>query len=292
MADAVATDIVADWVDPAELFRDPYPTYERLRREAPVAWVPCLNRYLVTTFDECFDMEMDQETFSSHEPADRSTMIRSIGRPMIRKDDPEHKRDRQASAKALRPVTIKKVWTAEFEKTATKYIDRLRNAGPGADFVTEFAIPYAAENLATVVGLRGVPTEQMRDWSHTFIRGISNVLGDPEIWSQTERAVAEIDEAIDENIRRVVDEPDASMLSVMINAPEPLPDDALRANVRLAISGGMNEPSRATRSRARCSGCSPIRTNSRPCSMASTAGSTCSKKQCAGSLRSECTRVV
>lgn len=240
-----APEFVADWVNPSELVRDPYPTYERLRSEAPVAWVPSLNRYLVTTFDECFHVEMDQETFSSNEAADRSTMVRTMGRPMIRKDDPEHKRDRDASSKALRPITIKRVWNERFELTADRYIERMRRAGPGANLVSEFAVPFSADNLAMVVGLEGVPAEQMRHWSHTLIAGISNVLDDPAVWEETRRVVDEIDAAIDENAERVTNDPDASMLSTMINAPEPIPDEAIRANVRLTISGGMNEPSHA-----------------------------------------------
>ena len=41
---------VADWVDVAELASDPYPTYARLRAESPVAWVPQLNKFLVTNY--------------------------------------------------------------------------------------------------------------------------------------------------------------------------------------------------------------------------------------------------
>lgn len=233
---------VADWVDPVELYDDPYPTYVRLRREAPVAWVPRLGRFLVTTFDECFHIELDQELFSSYEDASTSTMVRSLGRSMLRKDDPDHKRDRDAVAKALRPVTIKRVWTAAFEQHAQRYLDRLREAGPGADLAWEFALPYAADNLSAVLGLAGVEAHTMIKWSHGLIAGIGNVLDDPEIWSRTERVVAEIDAAIDENVTRVRRQPDASMLSGMVHAAEPFDPDTVRANVRLTISGGMNEP--------------------------------------------------
>lgn len=234
---------VADWVDPAQLVHDPYPSYARLRDESPVAWVPELGRYLVTTFDECFHIELDQETFSSHENAERSTMVRAMGRPMLRKDDPEHKRDRDASAKALRPVTIKRTWTEQFGRTADRCLARLKEAGPGADLAAEFSLPYAADNLSLVLGLAGVPTAQMIDWSHTLIAGIGNVLDDALLWEQTRRVCEEIDASVDENIARVRREPDASMLSMMVNAKEPIPDEAVRANVRLTISGGMNEPS-------------------------------------------------
>lgn len=233
----------AEWVDPSELVRDPYPSYARLRAEAPVAWVPALRRFLVTTFDDCFQIELDQETFSANEDGARSTMVRSMGRSMLRKDDPEHKRDRTASASALRPVTIKRAWHAVFERNADRCLDHLEQVGPGADLCATFALPYAAENLIAILGLHGVQAPTMVDWSHTLIAGIGNVLDDPAIWAQTERVRAEIDLAIDENLARVREEPDVSMLSAMVHAADPIPDEALRANVRLTISGGMNEPS-------------------------------------------------
>ncbi|WP_437880405.1 cytochrome P450 [Pseudomonas sp. LRF_L74] len=233
----------ADWVDPAQLLIDPYPIYARLRRESPVAWVPALKRFLVTRFDHCFNIELDQATYSSHEDAGRSTLVRTMGRPMLRKDDPEHKRDRNASASALRPVTIKRVWTEIFERNAQRYIERLKEIGPGADLFQQFAVPYAADNLSAILGLHDVPAQTMMDWSHTLIAGISNVLDQPAIWQGTQRVCGEIDEAVDRSVAILKRSPDASMLSAMIHAAEPIPDEALRANVRLTISGGMNEPS-------------------------------------------------
>lgn len=243
MMNEVPVHAVADWVDPTELYRDPYPIYERLRAESPVAWVPSLNRYLVTTFDECFHIELDQELFSAFEPEETSTMVRSMGRSMLRKDDPEHKRDRDASARPLRPVTIKKIWLEQFEQTADRHIARLKELGTSADLATDFAVPFAADNLALVMGLHGVAHTDLGRWSHALIAGTGNVLDDPVLWENTRKACAEIDTAIDENIIRVTHEPDASMLSAMINAEDPIPDEAIRANIRLTISGGMNEPS-------------------------------------------------
>lgn len=232
---------IADWVDPQELLRDPYPTYRRLREESPVAYVPQLGRYFVTTFQEAFDIEMDQATFSSHEAAERSTMIRTFGRPMLRMDDPEHKAERNAIGPAMRPVAIKKYWRAIFEKNADIYLRRLREAGSGTDLFRVFAVPYAADNLTAIIGLRNIEAAQMMDWSHTFIAGISNVADDPAVWRETERVCAEVDDAISEAISRLSAAPDASMVSTMLQAG--LPEDRLRANIRLTISGGMNEPS-------------------------------------------------
>lgn len=241
---------VVDWVDPQELLADPYPTYERLRNEAPVAYVPNLGRYFVTTFQDCFDVEMNAETFSSHEAAERSTMIRTMGRPMIRLDGEQHKTERKAAGHALRPIVLKKHWNAIFQANAEKYLADVVAAGPGADFFNLFAVPYAADNLSAVIGFRDVPAAQMMDWSHTFIAGISNVTQDPAVWAETERVCLEIDDAIDEAINRLEHEPDASMISAMLGMG--LDEERLRANIRLTISGGMNEPSHILSSAVWC----------------------------------------
>ena len=232
---------IADWVDTDALVDDPYPTYERLRREAPVAHVPHLDRYFVTTFRDCFDVEMDAQTFSSAENAERSTMVRSMGRPLLRKDDPEHKLERNAMGPALRPITIKKHWMELFRANAAEHARRLRRAGPGADLFHLFAVPYAADNLSAVIGFDDVPAEQMTWWSHTMIRGTANVTDDPLVWAETDRARAEIDEAVDRALARISRSPDPSMISAMLQST--LEEEDLRANVRLTISGGMNEPS-------------------------------------------------
>lgn len=236
---------VADWVDPKVLVDDPYPAYERLRRETPVAWVPALDRFLVTTFRECFDIEMDQELFSSREHSENSTMVRSMGRTMLRKDDPEHKADRSAMGPALRPRTIKVAWRNAFVANAARYIERVREVGPGVDLLHEFAIPFIADNLSAIVGFRGVPAATIMDWSHTLVGGVANVGGDEAVWRETDRVRAEMDAAIDAAIARVSSEPDDSIISSILRAPHPISDDDLRANVRLTIAGGMNEPSHA-----------------------------------------------
>ncbi|MGO2110178.1 MAG: hypothetical protein ACTH31_01030, partial [Pseudoclavibacter sp.] len=47
-------------VDPAELNRDPYPTYERLRAAGPVVHAPAIGRYLATTHAAVIEAEQDQ----------------------------------------------------------------------------------------------------------------------------------------------------------------------------------------------------------------------------------------
>ena len=80
----------------------------------------------------------------------------------------------------------------------------------------------------------------MDAWSQAMIDGIANYGGDPAIEARCHDATAKIDQAIDERLPIVREKPDRSLLSVMLEADMPM--DSLRANIKLAISGGQNEP--------------------------------------------------
>ncbi len=228
----------ADWVTIPELYADPYPIYQRLRATAPIHWVPAVDRYLVIGYHACHTVELDQERFSADETG--SLMKRAMGHSMLRKNDPEHDVERKAYGGVLRPKAIKQHWQAVFERNATTYLGRLRAAGPGADLVAEFAAPYAAENLRAVLGFHGATQEDMQRWSQTLIDGTGNYADDPDVWAAAERSSREVDEAIDEMLPHLRANPDASLLSQLSGMPMPL--EALRANLKMTIGGGLNEP--------------------------------------------------
>jgi cytochrome P450 len=76
-----------------------------------------------------------------------------------------------------------------------------------------------------------------------MIAGIANYRGDPLIESACHAATAGIDAAIDDMLPVRRASPDLSLLGVMLSAG--LPEDSIRANLKLAISGGQNEPRHA-----------------------------------------------
>ncbi|HLU54149.1 MAG TPA: cytochrome P450 [Pseudonocardia sp.] len=228
----------ADWVTIPDLHADPYPIYHRLRETAPIHWVPAVNRYLVIGYEACHTIELDQERFSADETG--SLMKRSMGHSMLRKDDPEHEVERKAYGGVLRPKAIARHWNAVFERNCATYLERLRAAGPGADLVREFAAPYAAENLRVVLGFRNATQEDMQRWSQTLIDGTGNYADDPDVWAAAERSSREVDEAIDEMLGRLRAEPDESLLSTLASSQMPI--SSLRANLKMTIGGGLNEP--------------------------------------------------
>lgn len=237
-AEAEITAPMADWVRIEDLYENPYPIYRRLREESPVAWVPAVGRYLVTSFEACHRIEQDAETFSANEKG--SLMKRSMGHSMLRKDDPDHQTDRAAYGPVLRPKAIKETWTAVFEKNAEKYLEEFRAKGPGADLHLGFAAPFAAENLREIMGFRNATQQDLQRWSQTMIDGTGNYADDPEVWAKAAASSAEVDAAIDELVPALKAEPDASLLSAVVNAGMPI--EAIQANMKMTIGGGLNEP--------------------------------------------------
>lgn len=228
----------ADWVTIPDLYADPYPIYRRLRAEAPIHWVPAVNRYLVIGYEACHTIELDQERFTADET--NSLMKRSMGHSMLRKDDPEHDVERKAYGGVLRPKAIKQEWNQVFERSFATYLERLREAGPGADLVTEFAAPFAAENLRVIMGFENATQEDVQRWSQTLIDGTGNYADDPDVWAAAERSSREVDVAIDEMLPILRDRPNGSLLSALGASGMPL--ESLRANFKMTIGGGLNEP--------------------------------------------------
>ncbi|MFI1168561.1 cytochrome P450 [Streptomyces sp. NPDC020801] len=226
-----------------DLWADPYPIYRQLRRLQPVAWVPAADRYLVTRHRDIVHLERHPEIFSAAERD--SLMIRVMGQTMLRKDGVDHLRERRAAESALRPRAVKQHWAPVFQKIADELIDGFHERGE-ADLFTEFAGPMAARSLAAVLGLLEVDARDLQTWSQAMMDGTGNYGDEPEVWQRSDAATRGVDEAVDAAIARLRAHPDASVISAMLHASDPLTSEQIRGNVKLFIGGGLNEPRDAT----------------------------------------------
>jgi cytochrome P450 len=224
-------------IDPAGFWADPYPTLARMRREAPIAFVPELGSTLLTRRADIFVCEKTVAVFSSEQPG--GLMTRLMGHNMMRKDGEAHMAERRAIFPSVSPRTVKGYWTALFRGHAERILDRLAPLGRG-DLVKDFALPVSGECLKEITGLTNISYGEMDAWSQAMIDGIANYGGKPEIEARCHAATAAIDRAIDARIPEVTRSPDPSLLSVMIEGGMAL--ESVRANIKLAISGGQNEP--------------------------------------------------
>lgn len=224
-------------IDLAAFWQDPYPTFEIMRRRAPVAYVPELDGVMLTRRDDIVAAERDIEVFSSDQPD--GLMSRLMGQNLMRKDGKAHRMERRMIYPALSPKAVGEHWLAAFEAIADDLLDRLAPEGR-ADLVTDYALPLSAEALKMITGLTAIGYREMDAWSQAMIDGIANYGGDPAIEARCRVATASIDQAIDARLPHVGKTVDRSLLGVMHAAGMPL--DSIRANIKLAISGGQNEP--------------------------------------------------
>jgi cytochrome P450 len=119
-------------------------------------------------------------------------------------------------------------------------MDDLREHGPEADLSRIYAGPLAAQNLIDLLGLREASVYDMQRWSRAFIAGYANLYDDPAVWLRCDEAQNEIDGLLAELIPHLRNNPDGSMIAAW--AASDLPSEKIAANVKLSVSGGMNEP--------------------------------------------------
>jgi cytochrome P450 len=94
-----------------------------------------------------------------------------------------------------------------------------------------------------MTGLTNIRSREIDAWSQAMIAGIANYTDDPDIETRCNAATAGIDAAIDDMLPVVRKAPNHSLLSVMIHGG--MAEENVRHNVKLAISGGQNEPRKA-----------------------------------------------
>lgn len=224
-------------IDVPAFWADPYPDLARMRKEAPIAFVPQLGSTVFTRRDDIFSQEKRIDVFSSHQPAGLMNLL--MGHNMMRKDGAAHLSERSAMFPAVSPRTVRETWSRQFQAHADRILGELAPKGH-ADLCKEFALPLSAECLKTITGLTNMRYQDMDAWSQAMIDGIANYTGNKEIEARCNAATAGIDAAIDDMVPALTKHPNSSILSVLLAAGQPM--ESVRANVKLAISGGQNEP--------------------------------------------------
>lgn len=220
------------------LNRDPYPVYARLRREAPIAWLPAAHINLVTRYDTIKHIDTTPADFPAFDL--RSLQIRAMGHSMMRKDGEAHRAERAILQKSVNSNVIKNYWMPRFEWIVKELISDLKGKGE-ADLFSDFAEPMAARCLMEILGLSNVCWRDLCDWSQSLMDAVGNYGNDPAIWTRQEAVGRLIDEALDQMIEIKRINPDPSFMSALANAPD-ISLEQIRANVKVIIGGGINEP--------------------------------------------------
>jgi cytochrome P450 len=224
-------------IDLPQFSTDPYPDLKRMRAEAPIAYVPQLDATLITTRDDIFINEKKTDIFSSDQPD--GLMTKLMGANMMRKDGEAHLNERKAIFPTVSPKTVKTIWQKQFKTIVDETLNDILPNGQ-ADMINEIAMRISGDALKAITGLTQISWQEMDRVSQGMIDGCANYSSDPEITKRCNDCTSAIDQYIDERIPDLTANPDHSLLSVQLQAG--LNEAQYRANIKLAISGGQNEP--------------------------------------------------
>lgn len=223
-------------IDPVAFWTNPYPAMAKMRALGPIVYVPQFERTLLVHRDTISNAEPKVDVFSSEQPDGLMTIL--LGQNVMRKDGDPHKVERKALFPCISPKTARDHWTAIFRAEAEAIIADLKEQTSG-DLFYEYGTRLAAQCLIKITGLETATWQEMDIWSQAMIDGISNYSGDPEVEARCNAATTAVDAAIDAMLPKA-GQKSFDMLNVMLAAG--LPKESIRANIKLTITGGQNEP--------------------------------------------------
>ena len=146
-----------------EFHADPYPTYRRLRDEAPCYFNAELDFFAVSRYEDVLAASQQPLLYSSAEGTILERLdTRALLPMMIFMDPPRHDLHRQLVSRAFTPRAV-----AELEpfvrSTAVELLEALRDNG-GGDFVEEFSAILPMNVIMELLGVPQPDRDQLRHW--------------------------------------------------------------------------------------------------------------------------------
>jgi cytochrome P450 len=221
----------------AELEADPHPILAELRELAPATYVPSIDMWLVTRWDDVVYVCENPDLFTAN--TNPSWLRECLGENMLTLDGDPHDR----LANGMRPPFAGTPAGRAMAQSLPTMLDEVIDgfaASKGADLMPRYAEPLANLTLLEALGFDTVTWQQLAEWCHGVITGLANFENEPEKASIAARAHGELGDALGAHLRSI-DARDASPgLASYLGAG--FSREEITNNVRLMISGGINEP--------------------------------------------------
>ncbi|HXJ35372.1 MAG TPA: cytochrome P450 [Candidatus Eisenbacteria bacterium] len=150
-----------------EIHEDPYPTYERLRDEAPAYYNPDLDFWALSRFEDVHAAMQDYERFSSSLGV--SLEQGSGQRPpmIIAMDPPRQQKLRKLVSKAFTPRRVATM-EPQIRALTRKYLDPLVPRG-ACDFIEDFSAKLPMDVISTMMGVPDGDQDMLRHWSDALL---------------------------------------------------------------------------------------------------------------------------
>jgi cytochrome P450 family 142 subfamily A polypeptide 1 len=223
---------------------DPYPTYRRLRDEAPVYRDAVNGLWGISRYHDIVDIEKNTARYTSSNGS-RPRIVGDVS--SINNDDPLHQNKRRLVARRFTPRSVKQ-HEDHVRGIVTDLIDAVAPNG-ACDVVQDLAAPLPARVIAEMLGFPSELAPKCREWSEvTMLSGGTYPAdgGDPQPSEATMTAVLEFATVALDTLAARRREPRDDLISVWahtdVEFPDgtkrPLNDDEIVHEALLLLDGG------------------------------------------------------
>ncbi len=158
-----------------EMHEDPYPTYERLREEAPCYHNEEMGFWALSRFEDVFEGYRSWEEFTSTKGVSLETGGSSVP-SMIEMDPPAQTQLRKLIVKQFNPQRVGAL-EPRVRSLATGFLDQLVEEGE-CDLIARFAALLPSDVISTLLGAPPEDHDSLRIWTETIMHredGVSTI---------------------------------------------------------------------------------------------------------------------
>ncbi|GGV21350.1 cytochrome P450 [Streptomyces spectabilis] len=237
---------LTDSITVDRLEADPYPIYERLRAEEPVAWVPAVGAWLVTRWSDVRHVLTSPESFTTTN--DVSPLSTYCGAEnVLNQEGDRHAAIRASVDDRFRRETAPAV-AAHARSLAARRLQDLAHHDH-ADLMAEYFEPVSVATSMWLLGLDdvdGIDTAGLTRWSSNLTAALYNPTKDTAAHQTGAAVSAEMERTLTPYLTRLLTRPDDSPLSALVHAGLPGTDASGNATQALAtlrmMTSAVREP--------------------------------------------------
>jgi cytochrome P450 len=221
---------------------DPYPTFDRLRRESPVLWHEPTGQHLAFSFALCNAVLRDRRfgrLWTDKTPVEKFEPFNRLHRnQMMENEPPDHTRLRSLVAKAFARGHVERL-RPRVQQLADQLLDKVADAAE-FDLIADFAEPLPVAVIAELLGIPEADRHLLRPWSQAIVK-MYEYGRTPSVETDAIRSSAEFADYMRDLAAQRRADPRDDLVSHLVLAEErgqKLSEDELVASAILLLNAG------------------------------------------------------
>ena len=224
---------------------DPYPIYDELRKLAPIVYVPQIDEWLVTSWDDCraIGALKDSVQLAPGHPVDKEFFG---GPSVLTMSGEKHRGLREGIDQSLKAGPVARFLDDGGRDTVIRYIDAIAPLGHG-DLSVDLFNKISVRVVGNRLGFDDVADDTLVEWFEALSGGLSNKDGENDASNRAAITLQEIDAYMADKIAHLRAKPDETLLSHMLHVglqggEGPRTFDDVMPSIRVIILGAFQEP--------------------------------------------------